>query len=749
MAKHRRHKHKVHPSLPSPAAGGAKTAVAPEAELRRGLAAFQRGDYDEAVQAWRQARRAAPNDSLCLALAEAHFRRALATTNAARRAQDLQEATALALDRPMYHFHLGLAYHRQGQLHRAAASYEVALRLAPGDGRFRRHLALADFADPAASPRTEDLTAGNLSQDEAATRLRALGALRRNEAGKAVTVLSGLKRPSPLVPVALGLAQVAAGQTTTALETLATVRRGRRPIPVVARQAAAIAMIAAHTRASDLATALGLLTTLDMPDDPIPRHVLATAARALGRELVLDERAEEAVTALQRAAAADPGHEPTRRTLGHLHEVLGTRAVGRGDFTAAATHWEAALVEQPDNAAIRRNLALADERLEHWARAAGHWEELTQRWKKDLRSGRRDDEATAALRQRLTVAYRHLAATHEAAGDLAAAARTIERALNFDPADIDGRLHAAELYLENEQYGHAIEHLNRVVTARPDDTRVLIDLGSAYDLKGDDRQAQNYLERALTLEPENPAIRSVLAGVHHGRGHRLLDAGQAERAVAEMTRAGELDRSIAEYDVCLGEAYLKFGRTADARAIFERRLALNPSDPRPRVDIGGIYLETGHEREADKLFRQALRLDSGLMTRLAIGMACLRAGRPAIAEQHFRHVLKGSNPLLLGLIGKAYIDTRQYEAAIPYLERALYLYPGYARARLDLAFVLTFGRADYARADTEITEAAQFARATGDSAMLAEIANAREALAVLREGARPSEQRRPVGAAWR
>ena len=37
---------------------------------------------------------------------------------------------------------------------------------------------------------------------------------------------------------------------------------------------------------------------------------------------------------------------------------------------------------------------------------------------------------------------------------------------------------AAELYLEDERYGSAIEHLQRVLPTRPDDTRVLIDLGS-------------------------------------------------------------------------------------------------------------------------------------------------------------------------------------------------------------------------------------------------------------------------------
>ena len=749
MAKHRKKKQAARAALPGPIRSGAPTAAPPESELQRGLAAFQRGDYGEAIRAWKQARRAGTPGAVDLVLAEAHFRYAMATTNEARRAQELHEAAALAPDRAVYHFHLALAYHRQGQLRRAIAAYETAHRLAPGDDRVRRHLALACLADPATVPRVHDLLAGASSGDEATVRLRALAALRENAPAHAVAALATLKRPSPLAGLALGLAQLGDGQAEAAVETLAKVRRSRRPEGATARQAAAIATVVAQTRAGDLTAALNLLRTLDAPDSDALRRALAAAGRALGRELVLDERAEEAMLAWQRAAVAEPGHEPSRRALIHLHEVLGAAAARRGDFAAAARHWEATLAEQPDSTRILRNLALAEERLERWEQAGAHWEELTRRWKKDLRGARRDDGAAAELRQRLMVAYRRLAAAQEAAGDMPTAARTLEQALNFDPADVDLRLRAAELYLEDERYGAAIEHLHRVLAARPNDTRVWIDVGWAYDLKGDDRQAQSYLERALSLEPENQATRSVLAGVHHGRDHRLLDAGQADRAVAELVRARELDPDAAEHSECLGEAYLKLGRLDAARDAFGRSLALTPNDPKSRVTIGGIYLAAGHEREAEKLFRQALRLNRGPITHLAIGLAYFRAGRQAGAEPHFQRVVKGRDPLLLTLLGKVFIEAKREEEAIPYLELALTLDPTSVRARLDLAWAYTFGRHDYARAATEIAAAERVARAMGDHAALGEIANAREALAVLNEAAQSPRRAGPVGAAWR
>src|SRR5207245_9654924 len=81
---------------PAPAAQSAHAGVPQPAgaaqDLRRGLDAFEYGDYSQAIQAWRQALRAmAPADAARTArpLAEAHFRRALVATNAGRQAQDL------------------------------------------------------------------------------------------------------------------------------------------------------------------------------------------------------------------------------------------------------------------------------------------------------------------------------------------------------------------------------------------------------------------------------------------------------------------------------------------------------------------------------------------------------------------------------------------------------------------------------------------------------------------------------------
>ncbi len=497
----------------------------------------------------------------------------------------------------------------------------------------------------------------------------------------------------------------------------------------------AIASVLAPLGAGNLRPALDALRHLEPPVEPVLRAAFAAVARRLAQELVLEERLDDALLACRQAVAAVPDHPPTSTLLGHLHEVLGTQAARRGDFAAASVHWEAALTNHPDNPRILHNLSLAEERLERWEQASGHWEALGRVWKKELRSLGGDSHATGDLRKRLVMLYRHRATTSEAAGDLHAAARGLESALNFDPSQVDLQLRAAELYLENEDYARAIDHLRRAHAARPNDTRVLADLGSAYDLKGDQRQAQIYLEQALSLDPANAAVRATLAGVHHALAHRLLDGGQAARAAVEFERAVDLDGQTAEHYVCLGEAHLKLGQLTAAQTVFDLALKLNAAPVRARVTIGSKYLANGFEVEATKLFRQALRMNRAPTTRVAVGLAYLELGKYEQAHEHFRHILKSRDAFANAAIGKLLIDAEREVEAIPYLERAASLDPLDARVLLDLAFAVAFGRADYSRAAAELVSAERAAQLSADDQAMPEIQSARRLLNKLVESA--------------
>ncbi len=750
MAKRNKHRQHARSSVSSGARPdgtrpGAVATLAPDVEVRRGLAAFERGELGVAIQAWTQARRAGAPETVDRAVAEAHFRRALAATSDGRRAQALNEAVALAPDHAVYRYHLALAYHRQGQVRQAILAYEAACRLDPTSTRYRRHLALARLGDAGADTRLEDVLAGLPPGDEPSARLAALTALRQDKPLEAVEALIGLERSSPLTKLGLGVAHLVDGRPHTGVLSFTSVDDADEASSPDVQIAARIATVVALRRAGDLSAALDALRGTEVPTDATMRRALGVVARALGRELLLEERLDDALVAWQKALAVDPRDAALRRVMGQVHEVLGTRAARAGEYAEAAQHWEAALAEQPGEARILHNLALTAERLEQWDQVSARWEGLIAHWKRAMRGSRRDDEASADLRRRLTIAHHRLVDAYDAADDLTGAVRAIDRALNFDPSDLDLRLRAAELSLENNAYGPAIDHLRRVLAVRPDDVRVLTDLGAAYDLKGDERQAQSFLDRALTLDPGNRAAMATLAAVFHERGDRLLAEGQLGQAVAAMARAIELEPDAVRHHQCLGATYVRHGQLKLAEKAFARAVAIDPQDVRTRVEIGGIYLVSGYEKDAERLFRQALRLRPGPVTHLAIGMICMRHGDSDAAHRHFKHVLKENDAVSLSVLGKMLNDLRREIDAVPYLERAVALEPSNARAHIDLAWAYTFGLRNYDRAAGEVHEARRLALEADDQLVLAEAEVASKGLVSLVEEAEAARAGAPLG----
>jgi len=214
-------------------------------------------------------------------------------------------------------------------------------------------------------------------------RLRALADLRENDPASALAVLAARKAPSPLVNLALGLAHLAAGQTERARAALGKVQRARRLLSTEARQAAALGIAISFLRDGHLGEAEKALRRPEAPENAVLRRAFATVLKRLAVEQVLDERLPEAIQSLEQVLAAQPGHIPTKDSLGHLRDVAGTRAARDGDLATATQYWQAALADQPGSPRLLRNLALAEERLERWTAASGRWEELIRQWKKE------------------------------------------------------------------------------------------------------------------------------------------------------------------------------------------------------------------------------------------------------------------------------------------------------------------------------------------------------------------------------
>jgi tetratricopeptide (TPR) repeat protein len=144
--------------------------------------------------------------------------------------------------------------------------------------------------------------------------------------------------------------------------------------------------------------------------------------------------------------------------------------------------------------------------------------------------------------------------------------------------DLGPRIHqqVGFSWIQEKQYAKAVEELDLVLAAEPDNAQVRA-IAAQAALEGGmadkGRQLLAGLSEGVIRDPD--AFFNI--------GVNFVNAGLTEDAVAYFTKAISLDAAYVDGYYQRALAYLKLGRTAECRADFERVLALAPDGPQAKL----------------------------------------------------------------------------------------------------------------------------------------------------------------------
>lgn len=149
------------------------------------------------------------------------------------------------------------------------------------------------------------------------------------------------------------------------------------------------------------------------------------------------------------------------------------------------------------------------------------------------------------------------------------------------------------------EYDRAIAALRRALELAPDDPQAETLLGWAHMLRGDYDEALLHFQRVLVREPDNVLVRVNL-------GYVCLKKRIFGEAIEHLARAIRLDRDrkatlYAHY--YLGLVYLEREMYEDARAFFERAIALSPQFVEAYWELGRAYYLEGDRAAAAEAWR--------------------------------------------------------------------------------------------------------------------------------------------------
>lgn len=517
-------------------------------------------------------------------------------------------------------------------------------------------------------------------------------------------------RADPTITLALAESMRAAGDTPGAIATLSEASEATPSGDINARLGYLYAQIGDHQHALQQFEIARRDRVLSNADRYQVEMASGYSAQALGRN-------EDAVNAFRAAVTFRPD-SATRLVLAQALDDAGrTRE--------AAAVLQTALAEQP-SIAIRERLGLLYAKLGEDQRAADQLAvaardpalDASQRHRLEMARGfalmnlGRNREAVVAFRSAAairpdTMTMLALAQALETSNQLREATRVIEDMTSRGTSpEIDARL--GLLYAKQGDEARALRHLRDagegdLQLAAPERSRVLMARGFGYMQLRRYDEAINVFSAAAEINSD-PSTMLALAQAYEAAGQtdraisalrpvlqqtgsdevrlRLalleLKAGNENRARALLTEAsrGNLPttrRWLAL--VQLGYLYQRQGNEAEARAAFEKAVALSPDDAALQSALGETYFATGALNEAIRAFERSAALQATPSRSRSLATVYERAGNdPAAIDIYRRLLASGGLPSseraqTWASLGYAYVRTgKDNEAAAAFRE---------------------------------------------------------------------------------
>jgi tetratricopeptide (TPR) repeat protein len=266
-----------------------------------------------------------------------------------------------------------------------------------------------------------------------------------------------------------------------------------------------------------------------------------------------------------------------------LHLIAAQQLIDRQPAAAHSTY-ERLLKAQPDDADALAGITQIDLATGHRADALARVDQAAQ-----------SPHASASL---LLVGAR----AHLAVNEPDKAEALLKRAIDLEPARLQGYSLLGVLYARQNRLPEAIENFRAIATRNPSSISAGTMLGLLYEARGQRADAEREYRRVLALDPQSPVAANNLAWMYVSTDRNISEA--AELAKAALTRLP----SEPNVNDTVGWIYYRQGQYALAIQHLETSVAKDPSSAAAYYHLGMAYLGDQDREKARTALARALAL---------------------------------------------------------------------------------------------------------------------------------------------
>lgn len=268
-------------------------------------------------------------------------------------------------------------------------------------------------------------------------------------------------------------------------------------------------------------------------------------------------------------------------------------------------------------------------------------------------------------------AFYGMGLANEGLNDLGKASEYYRKSLEVTPGYLEAALRLGNIYLQDKQFDEAVVQFQAQLKSRQPAAMAAAGIGYVNALRGNHEEAERYYQKAVEMDPTDPAVILNIAIYSEERGNREKAIQYFEKLLAVDPSNDQAKHKL--FNLCFeGQDYER------AAELLEMLVETSPNSAELLCDLGNCFFRMEKYEIAEEKYRRALEVpDAPPIVYRNLGITLFRRNNNDSAATILLtyHELQPEDQSVLVTLGDVHARLAEFEKALTFYEPHLRMHP--------------------------------------------------------------------------